>query len=59
MDTLCFHNLLDAQLDITGAEGVEVIVDYNRMVVHVNVNGLCVLRICQIERNNLEVNVIK
>ena len=43
-DLLCNH-----ALDISGAEHVEVSVRGDNKVLWVNVNGVCVLRICQIE----------
>jgi hypothetical protein len=36
-------------LDITGAEHVEVLIRDDRKVIWVNVNGICRLRVCQIE----------
>lgn len=43
-----FDRLLEAQVDVTNPEHVEVLVDRKRSVVWVNVNGVCVLRACQI-----------
>lgn len=51
-----FDKLLEAQVDITGPEHVEVLIDRKRSVVWVNVNGVCVLRACQI--TNLFVNEV-
>lgn len=48
-DPITLHRLTEAHVDITGAKAVEVITNYDRKVVHVNVNGVCVLRICRIE----------
>lgn len=42
--------LANAFTDITGAEVVEVQIDFKRDVVHINVNGICVLRICRIKQ---------
>ena len=46
-----FMELLKHQLDITGAEGVEVMTTSNPTggVLWVNVNGICVLRVCNIK----------
>ena len=48
-----FNPLMENALDITGAEAVEVKwnTSYGKPVLHVNVNGVCVLRVCRI--NNL------
>ena len=40
--------LLDAHTDITGADVVTVHHSKDRSVLWVNVNGICVLRICRI-----------
>jgi len=37
------------QLDIIGAEHVEVLVKEDGKVLWVNVNGMCALRICKID----------
>lgn len=44
------------QVDITGAAVVDVVVDHRRGVVHVNCDGICVVRICQIQ-HPIEVDV--
>lgn len=36
--------------DVTGADTVEVLTDTARGVVWINVNGICLLRICQIKQ---------
>lgn len=41
--------LLSAQLDITGADNVEIQIREDKKVIWVNVQGVCVLRICQIK----------
>lgn len=41
-------NLMDAHTDITGAVDVEFAYDEKRGVIWLNVNGVCVTRICQI-----------
>lgn len=43
-----YNALMDAQLDVTGAIAVDVLVDERRRVLHVNVNGVCLLRVGQI-----------
>jgi hypothetical protein len=40
--------LLNAQIDVTGAEHVDVAVSDDKTVMWVNVNGVCVLRVCRI-----------
>jgi hypothetical protein len=40
--------LVDAQLDITAVDGVELLTDKARGVIWVNVDGVCLLRICRI-----------
>lgn len=47
-DEATFKELLDAHVDITGAVVVEVKINRSTKVVHVNVNGVCVLRVCRI-----------
>ena len=46
-----FLELLKNQLDITGADIVEVVTSTNVSggVVWVNVNGVCVLRVCRVK----------
>ncbi len=40
--------LLDAQVDITAPRaGVQIQVNYVRGIVHVNIDGVCVLRVCR------------
>lgn len=46
--------LLDAALDITGAKQVQVQVSRDGTVLWVNVNGVCALRVCRIERLEME-----
>ena len=41
------EKIAKAMLDITKPQAVEVIIDDNRNVLHVNVDGICILRICQ------------
>jgi len=41
--------LIDSQLDVTGATLVEVVADHKTSVLHVNVNGVCLLRICRVK----------
>ena len=41
--------LMDAHVDITGAKHVEMMASADRKTIWVNVNGICVLRICKIE----------
>lgn len=45
--------LMNSQVDITGAEFVDVAFSADRTVLWVNVNGICVLRVCRI-RNLVE-----
>lgn len=35
-------------LDITGAAHVEIIADKKRGTLHINVNGVCAVRVCRI-----------
>lgn len=41
--------LTNCAVDITGAKAVDVVTNAEKTVVHVNVNGVCVLRVCRIE----------
>ena len=43
------NTLLGAQLDITGADNVEIQIRRDSNVIWVNVQGVCALRICQIK----------
>lgn len=43
------NTLLGSQLDITGADNVEIQIRRDSKVIWVNVQGVCVLRICQIK----------
>lgn len=47
LDKDTFNNLIDVAVDVTGAENVEVKVDGTRGIVWVNVNDVCVLRVCR------------
>jgi hypothetical protein len=47
--TATFNEVGPKQLDITGAEMVEVEIDYDRRVVYVHVDGYTALRICRIK----------
>lgn len=49
LDDATFGKLLDGAVDVTGAKHVEVQIDAGRNVLWVNVNGVCLLRICRIE----------
>jgi len=44
------RSLEDAALDVTGAAVVQVHVRRDGKVLWVNVNGVCVLRVCRIQR---------
>lgn len=46
--------LTDSMVDVAGAHSVQIEINKKSRVVHVNVNGVCLLRIQQIEV--LEVN---
>jgi hypothetical protein len=48
-----YAKIADAALDITGAEQCEVLIDWSRKVIHVNVNGVCALRVCRIKEISL------
>jgi hypothetical protein len=39
--------LADYHLDITGAETVQIETDKTRGILWVNINGVCVLRVCR------------
>ena len=41
--------LIDAHVDVTGAAHVQVTTNEDKTVLWVNVNGVCLLRICRIE----------
>lgn len=43
------QKIIDAQIDVTGAKHVEILSNKDGSVVWVNVNGICLLRICQIK----------
>lgn len=48
-----FQTIMDASLDVTGAHHVEVQVNHINRVLHVNVNGVCLLRVCEIQNFHL------
>lgn len=50
--------LIAAHTDVTGAELVEVLVSSNStgFVVHINVNGICLLRVCRAKDVSLSDN---
>lgn len=41
--------IIEAFVDVTGADHVEVAADMPRGVLWININGVCLLRICQIK----------
>lgn len=45
--------LTEAHVDITAPQIVEVVIDWKRSVVHVNVDGICVLRVCRVPKERL------
>ena len=47
---LNLEELEKAALDITGAVVVQILTRKDKKVVWINVNGVCVLRICQIKK---------
>ncbi len=60
-DTATFNALLESQTDVTGAAYVDVAVggSPSHRVLWVNVNGACLLRICQIENLTLPINEVR
>jgi hypothetical protein len=51
IDLDSMRKIMESHVDVTGAELVEVQINSNRDTMWVNVNGICLLRICKI--NNL------
>lgn len=49
-----FEQLVDTGLDVTNPETVEIVIRPDKKVVWINVNGVCLLRCCQIQK--LDVN---
>lgn len=47
---LNLEELEEAALDITGAVVVQILVRKDKKVIWINVNGVCVLRVCQIKK---------
>ncbi len=56
LDKDTFNNLIGVAVDITGAETVQVKLDGARGILWVNVNDVCVLRVCQ--ANEIEVEQV-
>jgi hypothetical protein len=54
-DLASLRNLEMYALDITGAEVVQLQIRHDKDVVWVNVNGVCMLRICAIKKLETEV----
>lgn len=50
IESLSQNGILGNQLDITGAEDVEIITRDDKKVIWVNVEGVCKLRICRIKK---------
>jgi len=48
------NQLIENQIDVTGAKHVQIQTRFDGKVIWINVDGICLLRICQIE--NLEVD---
>jgi hypothetical protein len=44
-----FNELLEAHVDVTGAAHVHILADYGKKVLHLNVNGVCLTRVCRIQ----------
>lgn len=53
IDEYTMDLLVDAHLDVTGAANVEVTWNAAKTILWVNVNGVCLLRICQIKELQL------
>jgi hypothetical protein len=49
VDNDTMDTLVAAHLDVTGAANVEVLWNESETILWVNVNGVCLLRICQIK----------
>lgn len=49
MSLATLNALAEAHLDITGAAHVEVVTKADKSVLWINVNGVCVLRVCRIQ----------
>ncbi len=54
LDSKTCDALIAAAVDITAPVAVNVVVNEMTRVVHVNINGVCVLRACQISDLTLE-----
>ena len=54
LDSKTTTELADAMVDITNPVGVDVLVSSDRKRIWVNVNGICVLRCCQIQNLHVE-----
>lgn len=52
------EQLMDAHLDITAVESVQIEVKDDNSVLWINVDGICVLRICRITRLELPIHVM-
>lgn len=49
LDEKALQEILDSHIDVADAEYVEVLVNTARNILWVNVNGVCLLRICRIK----------
>lgn len=55
MDIETLHKINDSAVDISSPESVEVLTRADKKVLWVNVNGVCVLRICKIKNLVVEI----
>lgn len=49
VDDVSIRQLTEAMVDVAGAHSVQVEINKKARVLHINVNGVCLLRVQQIE----------
>lgn len=49
-----FKNLVESAVDVNGAKKVEVQIDGKRDILWVNINDVCVLRVCKVQEFAIE-----
>lgn len=58
LDGVTVQNVMDHHTDVTGAYEVEIQTDRHRGIIWVNINGICLLRVCRIRTLKIDGQVL-
>lgn len=53
IETCIYDKEIGHQLDITAPQAVEIVVSFDDKTIWINIDGICKLRVCQIEHLEL------